>query len=142
MWTCPKCGSIVDSTFEVCWACGTTAEGVEDPSFVTADEAGPIEDLTPDKQENSPDSELPEPPLTLVESYRAYDAVEAQFLVDQLAEQGIPAVVQGTRMSLTENPLSLFAPRVMVREQDLSRARLFFDEFERRKRDRAHSVAD
>ena len=44
MWTCPKCGAKVDPSFEVCWQCGTTREGVEDPNFVRADETPPIED--------------------------------------------------------------------------------------------------
>jgi hypothetical protein len=34
MWTCPKCGAEVDAEFQICWQCGTTEEGVEDPSFV------------------------------------------------------------------------------------------------------------
>jgi hypothetical protein len=37
-WTCPKCGETVDAGFLVCWSCGTSIEGVEDPSFVSADE--------------------------------------------------------------------------------------------------------
>ena len=44
MWRCPKCRSKVDDSFEVCWSCGTTADGIEDPNFVTADEADPIPD--------------------------------------------------------------------------------------------------
>jgi hypothetical protein len=44
MWRCPKCRSKVDDSFEVCWSCGTTADGIEDPTFVTADEADPIPD--------------------------------------------------------------------------------------------------
>ena len=49
MWQCPKCRSKVDDSFEVCWSCGTTPDGIEDPNFVTADEADPI-----------PDEEVPE----------------------------------------------------------------------------------
>jgi hypothetical protein len=37
-WTCSKCGETVDAGFLVCWSCGTSIEGVEDPSFVSADE--------------------------------------------------------------------------------------------------------
>ena len=37
MWTCPKCGTKVDPSFDVCWNCGTLADGVEDPTFVPAD---------------------------------------------------------------------------------------------------------
>ena len=39
MWTCPKCGTKVDPSFEVCWSCGTSMDGVEDPGFFTADDA-------------------------------------------------------------------------------------------------------
>jgi hypothetical protein len=42
MWRCPKCRSKVDDSFDVCWSCGTTPDGIEDPDFVTADEAEPI----------------------------------------------------------------------------------------------------
>ncbi|HEX8200919.1 MAG TPA: DUF2007 domain-containing protein, partial [Isosphaeraceae bacterium] len=44
MWTCPKCGTKVDPAFEVCWQCGTSADGVEDLKFVHADDAAPIRD--------------------------------------------------------------------------------------------------
>jgi hypothetical protein len=37
-WTCSKCGETVDAGFLVCWSCGTSIEGVEDPSFVSAHE--------------------------------------------------------------------------------------------------------
>lgn len=36
-WACPACGAEVDGELEVCWACGTTAEGVEDTNFQLAD---------------------------------------------------------------------------------------------------------
>jgi hypothetical protein len=44
MWRCPNCRSKVDDSFELCWSCGTTPDGIEDPDFVTAHEADPIED--------------------------------------------------------------------------------------------------
>jgi hypothetical protein len=34
MWTCPKCREEVDAGFEVCWQCGTTPGGMENPDFV------------------------------------------------------------------------------------------------------------
>jgi hypothetical protein len=37
MWTCPKCGSTVDSGYEACWSCGATKEGAG-PASVRADE--------------------------------------------------------------------------------------------------------
>ena len=140
MWTCPTCGTKVDPDFEVCWACGTTPDGVEDPTFVTADDAGPIDDPEPKLEEGGdPNAELPEPLPDLVEGYRPYDTVEAQFLVDQLIAHKIPAALSGTHTSdlnfLTPN----FVPRVMVRAQDLTRARTFFEEFEARKRERVRT---
>jgi hypothetical protein len=44
MWSCPKCRAKVDDTFEVCWSCGTSPDGEEDPTFTRADDAGPILD--------------------------------------------------------------------------------------------------
>jgi rubredoxin len=38
-WTCSKCGETVDAGFLVCWSCGTSIEGVEDPSFVVGDKS-------------------------------------------------------------------------------------------------------
>jgi hypothetical protein len=35
-WICPKCGETVDAGFQVCWSCGTSVEGVEDPEFESA----------------------------------------------------------------------------------------------------------
>lgn len=32
-WKCPQCGQSVPGGFEVCWNCGTTADGVADPTF-------------------------------------------------------------------------------------------------------------
>ena len=33
MWVCKKCRESVEDTFDVCWKCGTSMDGVEDPSF-------------------------------------------------------------------------------------------------------------
>jgi hypothetical protein len=43
-WTCSKCGESVDAGFLVCWSCGTSIEGVEDPSFVREDASTPGDD--------------------------------------------------------------------------------------------------
>ena len=42
MWTCPRCRRSIDPTMEVCWACGTTRDGVVDPTFQ------PVEDTPSD----------------------------------------------------------------------------------------------
>ena len=44
MWTCPKCKMKVDESMDVCWRCGTSVEGVEDPDFVTAEDSPAIDD--------------------------------------------------------------------------------------------------
>jgi hypothetical protein len=139
MWTCPNCSANVESSFEVCWSCGTTDEGVVDPTFVTADNAAPIEDPPTDlsaKLESPLGRELPDPPLELVECYRPRDSAEAKFLIDRLAEVGILAVANGTRMGNTEYLLPLFAPRIEVRAEDFARARGLVDDFELRKKAR------
>ena len=144
MWICPKCSVSVEPSFEVCWSCGTTVDGVEDPTFVTADNTAPIKDRPGDLrsfQRDSPlEPELPEPPLELVECYRARDSAEAKFLVDRLAEIGIMAVANGTHMGNTEYVLPLFSPRIEVRAEDYARARGLVDEFELRKKARRADV--
>jgi hypothetical protein len=136
MWSCPKCATKVDPSFDVCWNCGTTADGIEDPTFVAADASGPVEsplDL------DMPDGEQPIPqPLNesagvLVEAYWALDVMQAKFLADRLTEAGIPA------MADTQDMHDQFAsqssgPRVWVRAGDLPRARAWLAEYDRRNR--------
>src|SRR3954449_1610508 len=83
MWTCPKCGTKVDPAYEACWHCGTSSEGVEDPGFVRADEAGPIETPPPFSGPG---------PAYLVECYLARDVLQARDLAERLTAQGIPAM--------------------------------------------------
>jgi len=33
VWECKKCGVSVEDTFDVCWKCGTSMEGIEHLSF-------------------------------------------------------------------------------------------------------------
>ncbi|MBN2580065.1 MAG: zinc ribbon domain-containing protein [Pirellulales bacterium] len=40
-WSCPKCRQPVPNTFEVCWNCGTSRDGLADPHF----EKEPAEDV-------------------------------------------------------------------------------------------------
>jgi hypothetical protein len=39
MWQCVKCGERHEDSFELCWNCGTSSDGIEDPSFRKADGA-------------------------------------------------------------------------------------------------------
>ena len=96
MWKCPKCQSTVDDSFDVCWSCGTSADGVEDPGFVTADEAELFDDdATNDekpKASRSDDEFAGTIDVELVECYMASNTIEAKFIADRLMEQGIPAI--------------------------------------------------
>lgn len=52
MWNCKKCRERVEDSFEVCWSCGTSKEGVEDPSFQKADEREATENAPPSEEPN------------------------------------------------------------------------------------------
>jgi hypothetical protein len=129
MWNCPKCGEEVDDDFDVCWECGTTADGVEDPNFQSAEESGPLDDpaLDLDAEEPVELDELPGPPEELVECFEARDTIEAKFIADQLREQGIPAVADRRNANFSlggyQHSLWGYGPRVTVRQRDLDRAR-------------------
>jgi uncharacterized protein YbjQ (UPF0145 family) len=41
VWECKKCRERVENSFDVCWNCGTSRDGVEDPAFHKEDEAAP-----------------------------------------------------------------------------------------------------
>ena len=144
MWTCPKCGSHVDPTFDVCWNCGTTPEGVEDPTFIKADDVAADEspvDLDMPKGEEL----LLEPAVPLdgelVECYWARDLMQAKFLADQLTDQGIPAMSDTIDLQDALGSMSS-GPRVWVRAEDLPRARAWLQAFEEQnKADHGHPDA-
>ena len=37
MWKCTKCDEMVEDSFDACWNCRTTIDGIEDPNFVVGD---------------------------------------------------------------------------------------------------------
>jgi hypothetical protein len=41
MWKCVKCSEKLEDSFDVCWSCGTSKDGVEDPNFRKADDVPP-----------------------------------------------------------------------------------------------------
>jgi hypothetical protein len=138
MWTCPKCQTKVDPTFDVCWNCGTTVDGVEDPTFVKADDEGPIagDPLTPELDVNEDvavETDLPEPIRgDLVVAYSALDLMEATFLADQLNAEGIQAVAD--KYDLHDALGSMEAsPSVWVRADDLPQARAWLESYDRNK---------
>ncbi len=133
MWTCPKCGTKVDPSFEVCWNCGTSADGVEDPTFAIADSLSVHEsplDL------DMPEGDAPIPQTLnpaageLVEAYLAADLMQAKFVADRLTEQGIPAVSDLHDMHEALGSMNS-GPRVWVRAGDLDRARAWLETYDR-----------
>jgi hypothetical protein len=131
MWTCKKCGAKVDPSFDVCWSCGTTRDGVEDPTFVCADavppDPSPLDlDMPPG---NDPIPVLPPPFEDLVEAYWAIDLMQATFLADKLSEDGIPAVADTHDMHDALGSMRSL-PRVWVRAVDLARAKAWLESYD------------
>ncbi len=134
MWTCVKCGTKIDPGFEVCWNCGTTADGVEDPGFVKADDSAPLADPAYDPiAEVSPEhhvrAALTKDGAEIVEAYQAQSLMEAKFLADQLNEQGIPAMCDTQDMQDFMGPMD-GNPRIWVRREDHAQARAWLLAYE------------
>jgi hypothetical protein len=134
MWQCPKCRSEVDDSFEVCWSCGTTPAGIEDPNFVTADESEPIDDQVVDKKPVFDDSlgDFAGTPVPdLVECYMASNTSEAAFIANQLTEQGIQASADARDGNLSTGMWKPeYGPKVRVRQHDLPRAQAWLKAYE------------
>ena len=134
MWTCSKCGSKVDPSFDVCWSCGTSADGVEDPNFQAADDVAATESPT---DLEMPEGEQPIPqPINeeageLVECYWALDLMHAKFLADRLTESGVPAMSDTHDLHDAMGSMSS-GPRVWVRAGDFARAKVWLDDHDRR----------
>jgi hypothetical protein len=128
MWSCPKCGSKVDLSFDVCWACGTSRDGVEDPSFVPAD--APPPDISPLVIDLPQVNDAATPTVgELVEAYWALDLMQAKFVADRLMEQGIPAVPDTHDMHDALGSMRS-GPRVWVRAEDLPRAKAWLESYD------------
>jgi hypothetical protein len=141
MWSCPKCRAKVDDSFEVCWSCGTTPEGVEDPSFLTADEAEPIDDPVAelDPEMDDPLDDFAGTPLPeLVECYMAANTIEAKFVADRLTEQGVPAIADRQDINMVmggfQPQMWGYGPKVRIRPKDLPRALAWLKEYEQHQR--------
>ena len=141
MWRCPKCRNKVDDSFEVCWSCGTTPEGVEDPDFLTADEAEPIEDPPADLDLDTDDplddfagTPLPE----LVECTIAANTIEAKFIADRLTEEGIPALADRQDINMVMGGLRPemwgYGPKVRIHPKDLPRAKAWLEVYEQHRK--------
>jgi hypothetical protein len=144
MWRCPNCRKEVDDSFGICWACGTTPDGIEDPYFVTADEVDRIDDEVADKSpkfDDCFDDLAGTPILDLVECYTASNITEAAFIANQLEERGIQAVADSRDANLDDglwNPEN--GPKVRVRPEDLYRAQTWLKAYEQRCRSRQDAL--
>jgi hypothetical protein len=61
MWQCAKCDERLYDNFDVCWRCGTSKDGVEDPNFRIADDIAP----EPVSEAARPEAERPVEPARL-----------------------------------------------------------------------------
>jgi hypothetical protein len=143
MWRCSKCHSTVDDSFEVCWSCGTSADGVEDPSFVAADLAEPIaiEHVPEGTDVDDPLADFAGTPMPdLVECFMASNTIEAKFIADQLMEQGIPAIADKLDINLVMGGFRPemwgYGPKIRVRKDDLPLALSWLKAFEQRRKSR------
>lgn len=133
-WTCLKCCEIVDASYEVCWICGTSREGFEDPTFVTADEAGPIYDPLRDRRHDDlpdPVEELPEPPPRLTRVFASQDIVTVRHVVQELQALGIPALAGPYWNVYAQGEC------VLVRSEDRVRAGEWVERFLKQRQGRA-----
>jgi hypothetical protein len=138
MWQCPKCQSKVDDSFDVCWSCGTTPDGIEDPNFVIADEADPIPDEVIPKRTDVDDplADFAGTPLPdLVACYTASGAAEAKFIADQLMEHKIPAIPDKLDIDSLVGMCGSGA-KVRVRQDNLPKAQAWLKAYEQRKKSR------
>ncbi len=143
MWTCPKCETEVEPEYDVCWKCGTSDDGVEDPTFRGADDAGAIEDpaLNFDNPAiENPFAELADGFPELVSCFEAANIVEAQLVSNELMRIGIPAVSdrRNANFLLGSWRPETWAkgPFVLVRRQDLTRALTWVEQFKLSRADR------
>jgi hypothetical protein len=148
MWTCPKCQEEVEDSFDVCWSCGTTIEGVEDPSFLTADEIEPIPDEIVDEEPKADDpfADFGGTPIPdLVECYMASNTIEAKFIADRLMEQGIPAIADKIDVNLVmggfQPQMWGYGPKIRVRPEDLGRAQTWIKDYEQRRQSKQDDLS-
>jgi hypothetical protein len=140
MWCCPKCQSMVDDSFEVCWSCGTIPNGTEDPDFITADNADPIPDekILEGTDFDDPLADFAGTPLPdLVACYTACDAAEAKFIANKLMERGIPAISDKLDIDSLVGMWGSGA-KVRVRKDDLFRAQDWLKGYEHRRRSKQY----
>ena len=53
MWHCVKCREMLEDTFDVCWNCGTSKDGIEDRNFRKDADACAIAEMEAATEENA-----------------------------------------------------------------------------------------
>lgn len=115
MWTCPKCTQKVDDEYEICWRCGTSVDGIENPSF--------LEEGNWDK--SSPFASDEATPESLVMLIKCSKPAEAHAIRVRLESEGIP-VFLFDEFTITMDWLlsnAIGGVKVQVPEVHLQRAR-------------------
>jgi Putative prokaryotic signal transducing protein len=117
MWTCPKCSQRVDDHFEICWKCGTSMDGVEDPTFLADREDTPAPENTSER------SALPIPDHLVTIASCSLPA-EALAIRLKLEDAGIPVFLADEYTVVMDWLLSnaIGGIKVQVAEHDVRKA--------------------
>lgn len=112
MWHCLTCGEAIDEVFDACWKCGTARDGTT-----------PVDRFAEETETDSADDHLTK--ARIVELCSAANAFEANALQASLADAGVQSRIVGENLGNEIGvPLGdVVAPRILVREEDLARAR-------------------
>jgi hypothetical protein len=118
MWICPVCGEEVDDGFEVCWSCGSSVEGEEDPTFDPNRDGIIREEEYQARQEAMRDQNF----VTLA---TFWNAAEAHVARSRLDAAGVPSfVADELATTATWGLLNVSGGvKLMVAEQHADRAR-------------------
>jgi hypothetical protein len=136
MWTCPKCQSRVSQEWDVCWSCGTSADGEEDPSFdAEVDAPTPRKPVLDPELAPTLDDELPGPPPEFVVVYETAEEIAAHYVTEQLCRQGIRALKTSDVRAINTSVLHTIG-QVTVHPDDLTRAQEWLIAYERHRRHR------
>jgi hypothetical protein len=75
MWQCLKCREELEDSFDVCWSCGTSKDGVEDPDFHKEDDIPPEQVTEAIVQAAAPKEEPEKNPIMCPRCHRELDFV-------------------------------------------------------------------
>jgi hypothetical protein len=104
MWSCKKCRERIEASFAVCWNCGTSKDGIEDPSFQRAgaeEETGIVTDLP--AQSQPAEREPQRPPLSECPRCGARKVIPGVRVLDRDGDYG----AKNLSVRLDRNPAAL-----------------------------------